>query len=71
MARNEPILVMNDEEETSCAWCLTENGEELGNGSHGICVPHAQQVELNYQVSRFSRVKSYVERFRDGRESFS
>ncbi|WP_220196546.1 hypothetical protein [Ktedonospora formicarum] len=25
-----------------CAWCLCEQGLELGNGSHGICPRHAE-----------------------------
>jgi hypothetical protein len=24
-----------------CAWCLSEQGLDMGNGSHGICTRHA------------------------------
>jgi hypothetical protein len=27
---------------TLCAWCLSEQGIAAGEGSHGICVPHAE-----------------------------
>jgi hypothetical protein len=26
---------------TLCAWCLSEQGIPAGEGSHGICKPHA------------------------------
>jgi hypothetical protein len=29
---------------SQCAWCLAEQGLELGNGSHGICVQHAAHL---------------------------
>jgi len=29
---------------TLCAWCLSEQGMMAGNGSHGICVQHAQSL---------------------------
>ena len=59
----------------TCAWCLESHGlltrENQHEGdSHGICTPHAEQEELKYQTNRFNRVKSFVERFRDGRERF-
>ncbi len=31
-------------QESQCAWCLAEQGLELGNGSHGICVQHATSL---------------------------
>lgn len=27
-----------------CAWCLQEMGQEMGNGSHGICSEHAERL---------------------------
>ena len=27
----------------SCAWCLSEQGLEMGDGSHGICIQHASE----------------------------
>jgi len=35
---------------TDCAWCLVEQGSELGEGSHGICSPHAEAVYASYQA---------------------
>ena len=32
-----------------CAWCLSEQGLEPGNGSHGICVQHASQLLQQYK----------------------
>lgn len=29
---------------TTCAWCLSEQGIPPGEGSHGICLPHAKQM---------------------------
>ena len=26
-----------------CAWCLSEQGLEMGDGSHGICIQHASE----------------------------
>ena len=40
----ETGLLHNDvmsQPEPKCAWCLSEQGLEPGNGSHGICVQHA------------------------------
>jgi len=41
-----------EQEETVCAWCRSEAGEEMGEGSHGICSEHAEQ---KYQAWRASR----------------
>lgn len=41
-----------NQEETDCAWCLRDAGEEMGNGSHGICSEHA---EREYQEWRSRR----------------
>lgn len=27
-----------------CAWCLREQGQPMGNGSHGICTRHKTLV---------------------------
>ena len=29
----------------SCAWCLAEQGLPFGEGSHGICDAHAEQLQ--------------------------
>jgi hypothetical protein len=40
---------------TECAWCLSEQGLEFGNGSHGICARHATQVLKHYHEVRTRR----------------
>jgi hypothetical protein len=32
-----------------CAWCLSEQGIELGGGSHGICTRHASWLLQKYR----------------------
>lgn len=39
---------------TTCAWCLREQGKPFGNGSHGICVPHAN-ILLAQQRARHTQ----------------
>jgi hypothetical protein len=39
----------------SCAWCLSEQGLEMGNGSHGICIQHANEL-LQQQKDRSARL---------------
>jgi hypothetical protein len=34
-----------------CAWCLEEQGMEAGEGSHGICTRHAEQVYQSYRAA--------------------
>lgn len=60
------VLVMDDES-TECAWCNEEQGIPQGNGSHGSCERCAHRVYARWQMSK---VPSYVDRFRDGREKF-
>lgn len=43
-----------DEEEDKCAWCMVEEGEELGEGSHGICHRHAEEEYQQYKARRAS-----------------
>lgn len=38
-----------------CAWCLCEQGIELGNGSHGICPEHAEMILREYRERRMRR----------------
>lgn len=38
-----------------CAWCLREQGSELGNGSHGICPKHADMILQEYREYRAHR----------------
>ena len=35
-----------------CAWCLCEQGIEMGEGSHGICSRHADELLLQYKERR-------------------
>jgi hypothetical protein len=30
--------------DTQCAWCLQEQGLPMGDGSHGICADHANEM---------------------------
>jgi len=54
-----------------CAWCLTEQGETPAeNDSHGVCLPHAEQLLVNHYTTKFNATPSYVERFKDGREAW-
>jgi hypothetical protein len=47
---------------TMCAWCLEEQGEEPQDGdSHGICVPHAEQILMAAQWRKLQGSLSYVE----------
>ena len=56
------VLVWDDQDDDMiCAWHEREKDPE---GSHGICNPCREQLELNYQLHKFNRVPSYVERFR-------
>lgn len=41
-----------EQEETDCAWCLDEAGEEMGEGSHGICPRHADEQYQQYRTNR-------------------
>ena len=40
-----------------CAWCLAQNGQPMGEGSHGICPRHAAQV---IEKSRERRARKLV-----------
>jgi len=52
----QEILVCPPQEmPISCAWCNEEQGKPQGNGSHGICIPHAQQEYEKYRASRVVR----------------
>ena len=56
------VLVWDEQDDDMiCAWHERERDPE---GSHGICKPCREQLELNYQLNKFNRVPSYVERFR-------
>jgi hypothetical protein len=60
--------------DTDCAWCLEEEGTlestSVEGNSHGVCQEHSDQILYNFRLSRFNRVPSYTDRFRDGREAF-
>lgn len=53
----KPTLVMTDEDDTDCAWCLEEAGLPMGNGSHNICPPHKNKVYAAYQERKAERAK--------------
>ena len=52
-----PVLVWTgtDEDERDCAWCMTEQGQDLGNGSHGICPLHSAQILQQYKLDKAKR----------------
>lgn len=35
-----------------CAWCLHEQGLPAGEGSHGICRQHADQLLIQWRKQR-------------------
>lgn len=67
-----------------CAWCMKENGQPLGDGSHGICEAHSSSVLAAYRLekeqkslARFNEEsvaeralpgKSYFERFKHNKQ---
>jgi hypothetical protein len=38
-----------------CAWCLSEQGLDLGVGSHGICARHASWILRQYKERKSRR----------------
>jgi len=46
------IATMANEISTDCAWCLSWQGIEFGEGSHGICEVHSEIQYIRYQLSR-------------------
>lgn len=40
---------------TDCAWCLADAGLPAGNGSHGICAAHAEQIMIQARQRRRER----------------
>ena len=40
----------------SCAWCLSEQGLEAGEGSHGICKQHANGLLQQQRKLRSRRI---------------
>lgn len=45
-----------------CAWCMIEQGIELGEGSHGICPTHAEEQWNKWQELKASRAEATNER---------
>ena len=41
--------LFNSEDRPRCAWCLSEQGLDFGNGSHGICPQHAAWLLQQYR----------------------
>ena len=37
---------------TDCAWCLEQSGQALGEGSHGICEAHAEQIYAEHKAKK-------------------
>lgn len=42
----------------NCAWCLVEQGQPLGTGSHGICNTHAEQIIQQSRARRALKSQS-------------
>lgn len=40
----------------SCAWCLSEQGIPAGEGSHGICAQHVEQLLQQWEERRARRL---------------
>ena len=40
---------------TDCAWCLAEAGLPPGDGSHGICPAHTEQIIMQAREYRRKR----------------
>lgn len=45
-------LEVAHEFDCQCAWCLKEAKRDLGNGSHGICAHHREEVYATFKASR-------------------
>jgi hypothetical protein len=43
------------QQDLQCAWCNEEQGIPQGEGTHGICTPHAQEQYQRYRASRVAR----------------
>jgi hypothetical protein len=54
---SQPVLIMTDQDEPDCAWCMDEEGKEHGEGSHGICARHATLVLARYREQKAARAK--------------
>lgn len=48
---SKELQVMTDES-TDCASCNQYRGIPQGEGSHGICEPHAELAYMRYKVSK-------------------
>jgi hypothetical protein len=38
--------------EPECAWCMAEQNQAMGGGSHGICTFHSEQAYQTYSANR-------------------
>jgi len=49
-----PVSYREDEPRPSqdCAWCLKEQGRDPGEGSHGVCSRHAEQILADWRTRR-------------------
>jgi hypothetical protein len=65
--QDAPLSILTNESGSDCAWRQEEQGIDHGNGSHGICEAHNNQIRYQHVVRKFERVPSYAERFAKGR----
>ena len=76
----EATVVVSDETETAetteesspgsnghCAWCSDPPADF---GSHGMCDRHREQQLGGYYWNKLQKTPSYVERFKNGRETW-
>jgi len=47
-----PRFVRRGDVALDCAWCLKERGEAPGDGSHGICARHAEEVRTAWLAKK-------------------
>lgn len=51
-ARGIAALLDMEAEKPRCAWCLAENGQAMGAGSHGICERHVTVIRARRMTTR-------------------
>jgi len=49
---SKELQVITDMDSTTCANCNQHQGIPQGEGSHGICEPHAELAYMRYKVSK-------------------
>lgn len=48
-------LLDEERERPACAWCRRDAGQPMGEGSHGICARHAEQVLVQAKMRKLAR----------------